>query len=279
MTFRAAMTLAAFLSVTTWLPAATSVSYRVPAVADPGDPVVVHLDMTSDQPQVAAVGVRLTYDDTALNMLSVVPGSGIPASWSELYAGDGPGTVDRALTDLSSAAAVIDLSTGGEVLVLVFDRVDGGCGPLTFGFSLAVPVTPEEIAAYPANQYALAVGTDVNLDPATTTPGSGPATGDHRFLRGNVNARSLHSLDMGDVVDLVFELFDPGFTLAFDCLAASDVNNSGLVDVVDVVALIQGLFGINGFVIPPPTGTPGWVVPDGGTIPSVLGCIDGEVCL
>ena len=45
---------------------------------------------------------------------------------------------------------------------------------------------------------------------------------------------------------------------AFDCDAAFDANNDGGRNIVDVVALVQGMFGTDGYVIPPPAPpTPG----------------------
>lgn len=102
-------------------------------------------------------------------------------------------------------------------------------------------------------------------------------TTDHSFVRGNVNNRSAGLLDAGDVVDLV-EILLGGLTPSYDCAAAADVNNDGRHNIIDVAALVQGLFGTDGFVIPPPRGAPDVTIPDGGSIPSELGCRQGELC-
>ncbi len=100
---------------------------------------------------------------------------------------------------------------------------------------------------------------------------------DRAFLRGNINRRAAHSLDLADVVDLVHVLF-AGRTLTFDCEAALDVNNDGAHDILDVIGLVYGVFRPQVFEIPPPTGVPGVGEPDGGSISSALGCEDGEYC-
>jgi hypothetical protein len=99
---------------------------------------------------------------------------------------------------------------------------------------------------------------------------------DRAFLRGNINTRSAHLLDLGDLVDLVSALFG-GFSLGFDCQAALDANNDGTHNIVDVVALSQGVFG-SLYAIPPPGVTPGVAAVDGGGIASILGCLEGENC-
>ena len=119
---------------------------------------------------------------------------------------------------------------------------------------------------------------------ATTASASGPATDDHRYIRGNINNRSAHVLDVGDLVDLANTFFG-GFVPAFVCDGAFDTNDDGSQNILDVVALVQGIFGSSGFVIPPPNATdpgpmtPGLVTVDGGSIASVLGCSEGEGCL
>jgi len=125
----------------------------------------------------------------------------------------------------------------------------------------------------------------------TATDGAGnsascqtPLAVEHRgFVRGNINNRGARVLDLGDVIDLVNYLFG-GYVPPFNCEAALDVSNDGRQDITDVVAIVQGVFGTAGYVIPPPNrtepgpGVPGTVVPDGGTIASVLGCAQGEPC-
>ena len=85
------------------------------------------------------------------------------------------------------------------------------------------------------------------------------------------------------MIDLAAYLYQ-GLVLDYNCEAAVDTNNDGAVDITDLVTLAQGIFNSTLITIPPPNSTnPGVgiaaaVVPDGGSIPSVLGCVDGESC-
>lgn len=274
------------LAGSTTLDAATSMAYRIPAVSDPGDAIVVYVDLTSNRDNIASIGARLTYDQTMVSLSSVEPGGAVPGSWSVVYLDSStPGEIDISMTDQTSAAATIAGPVASiEVVKLTFSRIAVDCNPSTYGYNAAAPVTPAQIAAFPQNQYIIYVTTSILLEAATTTDGSGPVTGDHAFIRGNVNARAAHGLDIGDVVDLVANLFS-GFNPGYDCEGAFDVNNDSLRNITDIVALVQGVFGTAGYVIPAPNsanpgpGVPGLTVPDGGSIPSALGCQDGEACL
>lgn len=258
--------------------ATSSFSYSVPAVDDPSDVIEVSVHLTSDSTDIAAVGCRLTYDDSKVTLIDVNMGVGIPASWSFLFQEtDAPGEVDVVLSDQTSAAATMSVPSGAEIVKMTFSRVDSDCAPSTFGFNAGAPDPGAATAAFPENQYVIHVGSTIELESASVTPTSGPALNDHSFLRGNVANRTSHSLDLQDVVDLVSTLFG-GFVPSFDCDAAFDVNDDGAQDVSDVVALVQVVFGATSFVLPEPAGAPGVVVPDGGSIPSMLGCAEGEVC-
>ena len=102
------------------------------------------------------------------------------------------------------------------------------------------------------------------------------------FIRGNVSVdRADHILSLQDVVDLAAFLFaNDNFT--FNCDAASDTNNDGIRNITDLVTSVHGIFSTVLMAPPnflnPGIGIPGVVVPDGGTIPSILGCADGETC-
>ena len=100
---------------------------------------------------------------------------------------------------------------------------------------------------------------------------------DRAFLRGNVNDRRAHRLDVMDLVELIHLLFG-GRTLAFDCEAALDVNDDGVHAIADVLALAQSMFQSTTYEIPEPSSVPSLVVPDGGDIPSILSCNEGEIC-
>jgi hypothetical protein len=260
------------------LDGASSLAYRIPAVNDPGDPIVVYLDLTSDRTAIASVGSRMTYDAASVTLSTVELGAGAPASWSIIFQDTSvAGQVDVALTDQTAAAATISTPASAEMVKLTFSRIGTNCDQASFAFNAAPPDPGPPAAAFPVNHYVIYVSTTINVETATTAASSGPATGDHRFIRGNVNNRSAHALDIQDIVDLAAATFS-GFIPGFDCAAAFDVNNDAGRNIVDIVALVQGIFGTTGFVIPPPTGTPGLGTADGGAIPSVLGCSDGEVC-
>ena len=102
-------------------------------------------------------------------------------------------------------------------------------------------------------------------------------------IRGNINARSTKVLDVADVIDLAAHLF-LGLDLSYACDAAIDVNNDGSLNITDLVTLVYGIYNSSLITIPPPNSTnpglniAGVVVSDGGSIPSVLGCADGESC-
>ncbi len=100
---------------------------------------------------------------------------------------------------------------------------------------------------------------------------------DRSFLRGNLDTRTAHVLDIKDLIELVNVLFT-GRILTFDCEAALDVSNDGMQNIVDVVALSIGMFRPTAYTIPAPSVVPGVAVGDGGSIASVLSCNEGENC-
>lgn len=87
---------------------------------------------------------------------------------------------------------------------------------------------------------------------------------------------ALRRVDVTDLVQHLFGTLDFGFT----CEAASDVNNDGAKNIVDVISLVQGVI-VGVFTIPAPNsmnpglGIPGAVTLNGGVIPSVLNCAEG----
>jgi hypothetical protein len=266
--------------------AAQGLTLRVPAVSDPASPVVVHLELTSSRPEIASIGARLTYNPAAMTLSSIQKGAGVPASWSFIFQDTAPaGEADIVLTDQTAAAAVIaGPVTNLEVARLTFTRIGVNCSPAAFAFNAAAPDPGPPASAFPKNRYVIYLQAgQITLEEVPGTGASGPATADHRFIRGNVNNRPAHALDIGDLVDLVNNLFG-GFTPPFDCAGAFDVNNDGSRNILDAVALVQGVFRPSAFTIPPPNaanpgaGIPGRTGPDGGSIPSTLGCVNGEAC-
>lgn len=261
---------------------------RAPTVLGPAEPVRVYVDLSSGRGDITSVGSRLSYDPAAMSFVSLVKGSGAPASWSFAYASTATaGEVDFVLTDQTPAAArIAGPVTALEVVCVTFQRTGINCTAAAFGFNPAAPVGAAAVAAFPTNHYTHYINNvsdTVQIEAASTSGLSGPAVDDHGFIRGNVNNRSAHALDIGDVVDLASFLF-AGFAPAFSCAAAFDSNNSGTADITDLVTSVQGIFNSAQVKIAPPSfanpgpGIPGVVVPDGGTIPSLLGCADGETC-
>jgi hypothetical protein len=278
--------------------AGTDFSYAIDGTLGPDQDVVARLSVTTTAPNIASVGARLTYDSSRISALPsdilVEKGSGVPASWSFTFLDDAvPGTIDLVIMDQSAAAAIIEPGVSPytfEAVKLTFKRLAPfTCTPAVFGFNTVRPTPPgATFNAFPmVNQYIHVIDTvnhQVITDPASSlTPGTGPTVDDHAFIRGNVNNRSAHILDIGDVVDLASHLF-LGYAPCFSCDAAYDVDDSGSKDITDLVTLVQGIFQPTRVTIPPPNaanpgpGIPGVVVPDGGAIPSVLGCADGETC-
>ncbi len=265
--------------------ATASFAYSSPSTADPTAPFTVTLTVTTDRTTTATVAARLTYDATRLNApaaADVVKGAGIPASWSFAFRDVGTaGQIDFVLTDQTSAAAVISAASF-EALKITFTRkAPPSCAAVTFGFNATRPAdgTPAGNAFPDANQYihytaSSAVQTDI-VDASRQTPGTGTVV-DHTFIRGNVNARSAHVLNISDAIDLANMLFSG--LAAIPCEAAMDVNNDGKRNITDLVTLVHGVFNSTNVTIPPPRSAPGVVVPDGGTIASHLGCSIGETC-
>jgi len=260
---------------------------RAGTALGPTEPFSVYLDVTSGRSEVVSIGARLTYDASKVSLQSVTKGSGIPASWTFTYENTSvPGEVDLVLTDTSpTASAISGPFTDLEAIQLTFQRLGINCSPATFGFNAAPPAGSAAENAFPVNQYIH------YLDPASSSvlydaPGTsgviGPEVDDHGFIRGNVNNRAAHALDIGDVTDMANTFF--GSLPANPCQAAYDTNNDGETDITDLITLVQGIFNSSVIAIRPPNfttpglGIPGVVAPDGGAIPSVLGCAEGETC-
>ncbi len=266
----------------------TVVAMRTVPVAEPTSPIEVFLDLTTDRGNIATIGARLTFDAAKVTLAGMQKQAGLPSSWSFIYQDSATaGQVDIVLTDQTAAAATLSgPATALPAVKLTFSRIGLNCTAAAYGFNAAPPGPGAPSAAFPQNQYIIyiAPGGAVVLEGAGTTPASGPPTGDHGFIRGNVNNRGAHALDISDVIDVVSFLFG-GFVPPYDCVAAFDVNNDGAHDITDIVVLVQAVFGSLGVTIAPPNssnpgaGIPGVAVPDGGTIPSILGCSLGERCL
>lgn len=264
----------------------TAFALRTPDASGPAEAIVAHVDISSDWGNIASVGTRLTYDSSKVTFESLAMGSGVPATWSAVYSETGTaGELDLVITDVTASAAVIaDSPSSLEVITLTFSRNEASCDdPVDFDFNSG----GGDAAAFPQDHYIhrlSASSASVVIAAATLTTGtSGPAVDDHSFIRGNLNNRSAHILDISDVIDLAAYLYS-GLELGYDCEAAIDVNNDGSFNITDLVTQVQGIFNSSLITIPPPNftnpgiGIPGVVAPDGGSIPSVLGCADGESC-
>ena len=274
-------------AITVYVGTDSTFTLRSPVVPGPDEPVKVFLDLSSLRAKVASVGARLTYDAAKFTFVSMARGADAPATWSFAYQNTAtPGLVDLVLTDQTALAAVIlGPVDGAEVVSLTFDRIGVNCNTGVFGYNAAAPVTPVEISAFPENQYLHYIDastSSVLLDEPSLHTVAGGSVDDHAFIRGNVNNRAAHALDIGDVNDLANSLF--GSLPVIACAAAYDTNNDGLANITDLVTLVQGVFNSVDVTIRPPNfanpglGIPGVVVPDGGLIPSILGCAEGETC-
>ena len=218
-------------------------------------------------------------------------GADVPNAWSIVYSDTSvAGKIDVVIEAANNNATKITASPSSlEVLAITFSRITvagapspaSACNdPADFAYN-ATAGDGSNMAT--EGKYIKRVNTQSNtIVEATTTDTtiSGPTVTDYAFIRGNVNNRSAHRLDLADVIDLAAYLYS-GLTFSFDCAAAKDVNNDGAVDISDVVTLVQAVFNTSGVSIAEPTsfvGVPGVVVPNGGTIASSLGCAEGETC-
>jgi hypothetical protein len=172
----------------------------------------------------------------------------------------------------------VQLDASGNASIVPSDVDDGSTAP--YG-NLALSVAPNAFTCNDVGQKTVIL---------TVTDGNNSDTclamvtvKDNSFIRGNINARSTKVLDLADVVDLATHLFG-GLDLSYACDAAIDVNNDGSLNITDLVTLVYGIYNSSLITIPPPNSTnpglniAGVVVSDGGSIPSVLGCADGESC-
>ena len=263
---------------------------EVPGVLGPAEPVTARLLLTAAQDRISALGARLSYDPVVMSLAGpdlIVRGAGLPATWDFVFKDQpAPGCADLVVTDLTPTAATIRGPVAGlEVGRLALTRIGLGCLTADFGFNEDPPAPGAPSAAFPMNHYITwndPILHKVEIVKASTQGTNGPVMTDHAFIRGNVNNRKAHRLDLSDVVDLAAMLFS-GFP-AVPCAAALDVNNDGGTNITDLITLLHGIFNAGEIAIGPPNaaspglGIPGVAAPDGGTIPSVLGCIRGETC-
>ena len=270
-------------SVAAATPLGTSFAMRMDPVLGPAEIATAYLDVTSGHTEIASIGAQITYDPLIVSVaaVDVVPGADLPDSWTIVFLDVSvPGKVDVVVTDVTnSAVKIADPIVDFEAVKIELVQLDlVSCNPITVGFG-----SGGLAAAFPVDQYTQFESEGFVIETSEATPNT-PATGvldDHGFIRGNVNDRASHILDISDVLDLANFLFG-SFNLDFNCDAASDTNNDGIRNITDLVTSVHGVFGT--VIMAPPNhedpggGIPGVVVPDGGTIPSILGCADGETC-
>jgi len=212
-------------------------------------------------------------------------GSGVPNSWSATYSATGTaGEIDVVIKDSNSADNITSAPSSLEVLAITFTGVSSNCTPaVDFAYNAA---DGDGSNMETEGKYIKRVNSQNNTIVEATTADNtvtGPTVTDYAFIRGNVNNRLSHRLDLSDVIDLAAYLYS-GLTFSFDCAAAKDVNNDGAEDISDVVTLVQAIFNTSGVSIAAPNfsdpgvGVPGVVVPNGGSIASQLGCAEGETC-
>ena len=263
----------------------TTFTLRTPTVLGAVEPIKLHLDLSSDWANISSIGTRLTYDSSKITFTSLTTGSGVPSSWTATYSETGTdGEVDVVIKDADATDNISSAPSDLEVLIVTFSRNAEACNDaLDFEYNAeAGDGTNMETEG----QYLKRVNTqDATVVEATTAENtvSGPTVTDYAFIRGNVNARSSHRLDLADVIDLAAYLYS-GLTFSFDCDAAKDVNNDGAEDISDVVTLVQAIFNTSGVTIAAPNfsdpgiGVPGVVSGNGGSISSQLSCAEGETC-
>ena len=269
----------------------TTFALRAPTVLGPIEAIKVYLDISSDWGSISSVGARLTYESDKVSFTSIAMGSGVPNSWSATYSETGTtGEIDVVIKDANSTDNITSAPSSLEVLAITFTRTvstpftDGCNDPIDFDFNTTAGDGSNMATE---GRYIKRVNTQSNTVTeqitAVGTPVSGPTVTDYSFIRGNVNNRSAHRLDLADVIDLAAYLYS-GLSLGFNCAAATDVNNDGAADVSDVVTLVQAIFNTSGVSIAAPNfsnpglGRPGVVDTNGGAISSVLGCATGETC-
>ncbi len=263
----------------------TTFTLRAPTVLGPVEPIKVYLDLTSDWAKISSIGARLTYDSSKVSFTSLAMGSGVPNSWSATYSATGTaGEIDVVIKDANSADNITSAPSSLEVLAITFTGVSSNCTPAV---AFAYNATDGDGSNMETEgKYIKRVNTQSNtIVEATTTNNTvaGPTVTDYAFIRGNVNNRLSHRLDLSDVIDLAAYLYS-GLTFSFDCAAAKDVNNDGAEDISDVVTLVQAIFNTSGVTIAAPNfsdpgvGVPGVVAGNGGAIASQLSCAEGETC-
>jgi len=190
-----------------------------------------------------------------------------------------PCTVDSTPPSIACAAdrvAVVDTTCQATAPDLRVDQTVTVTDNCTETSNLTITQDPAPGTALVPGRY------DITLTAVDSSGNSSSCTvacsvEDRAFLRGNVNDRRAHRLDVMDLVELIHLLFG-GRTLAFDCEAALDVNDDGVHAIADVLALAQSMFQSTTYEIPEPSSVPSLVVPDGGDIPSILSCNEGEIC-
>jgi hypothetical protein len=266
--------------VETAAPPEALLELRLPAVLGPAEPIRLCLDLSAGEGEIVAIGARLSFDDDAASFGGVEPGSGLPEGWMiETGGDDAPGRVDLVLRAAGKMPrAIVGPAAGLEAACLLFERRAPGCGAIAFGFTIDGKGDPK---SFPHDPYVVFITPACRMElaaPAAAGAGvAGPPVSDRAFVRGNVNNRAAGLLDIADVIDIAAFLF-LGFAPGFDCAAAFDANDDGSLDITDVISLVHGLFRPDLVLLPPPQGTPRAVVPDGGKVPSQLGCAEGETC-
>ena len=263
-------------------PLGTSFAMRMDPVLGPAEIATAYLDVTSGHTGILSIGAQITYDPAIVSVaaVDVVLGADLPGSWTIAFLDvSNPGKVDVVVTDVTGApesipGPIVDF----EAVEIELAQLDLVCfDPITVGFgSGGLP------AAFPVDQFVQFASECFVVETSEATPNT-PATGvfsNRDFIRGNVSVdRADHILDISDVVALAAFLFN-NFSFGFDCDAASDTNNDGSRNITDLVTSVQGIFST--VIMAPPNffnpgnGIPGVVVPNGGTIPSILGCSEGE---
>ena len=242
---------------------------RVVEGASPGDDFNVYIDLVTATDDITDVGTVLTFDDTVLDFVTALPGvdvTGAP-SWAPDFVDDTTaGRVEVHIQDTFGATR-LSCPSGPctfEVLCIRFEYLATPC-TTDVDFATAASLNP---LVFPVNHFVHfnpgGGGTPVLVSAAV---GSAASVEAHGFIRADVNVSGV--ADIQDIIDLAAFLFT-GLVLP-DCEAARDTNNSGTLNITDLVTAVQGIFNGGQVTIPPP-------FPTAGVGPTVLGCNLGLPC-
>ena len=222
------------------IPDTNKLTLRLPVRFARDRRIEVPIELTTNAEETTAIGMRLAYDTSQVNLPDVsriVPGPDLPAAWTVSYENFGvPGEANFVLsgdplTDGTISGPVADL----HVATLVFSRIGPRPDAPAFGFNPAVPTEPAEIEAFPFNHF-IRFGTNefpVKSDTSVVSISN-------RFLRGDCNGDQ--RLDISDPIWNLYFLFFGGPRAP--CDEGCNINGDHMIDFTDsIYALSYQLIG------------------------------------